>query len=58
MNNNNKTGLVPKLRFPEFRESGEWEEKALVEVADFVNTKILVKELKANQYISTGKVFK
>jgi type I restriction enzyme S subunit len=25
---------VPKLRFPEFRDAGEWEEKPLGEVAD------------------------
>ena len=24
-----KTGLVPRLRFPEFREAGEWEENHL-----------------------------
>jgi len=28
-----KRGLVPKLRFPEFRESGEWEEKPLAKLA-------------------------
>ena len=25
-------GLVPKLRFPEFRDAGEWEDKKLFEV--------------------------
>lgn len=56
MNKGEKKGLVPRLRFPEFGDSEEWEEKALAEVADFVNTKISVKELKANQYISTENV--
>ena len=30
-----KKGLVPVLRFPEFRESGEWEEKLFESVAKF-----------------------
>ena len=29
MSKENKKGLVPKLRFPEFRDAGEWEEKKL-----------------------------
>lgn len=56
MSKKEKTALVPKLRFPEFRGSGEWEEKTLEEVAHFVNTKISVKKLKANQYISTENI--
>jgi type I restriction enzyme S subunit len=31
----NPKSLVPKLRFPEFREVGEWESKQLVELAKF-----------------------
>jgi type I restriction enzyme, S subunit len=27
-------GLVPQLRFPEFREAGEWEEKKLIDITD------------------------
>lgn len=34
---NNKR--IPKLRFPEFKESGEWEEKALGEVGDMIKGK-------------------
>lgn len=34
-NNNNK--LVPKLRFPEFQNDGEWTEKALNELGKLVN---------------------
>jgi len=30
---------LPKLRFPEFREAGEWEEKTLEQVADYENGK-------------------
>jgi type I restriction enzyme S subunit len=32
-----KYSLVPKLRFPEFRDAGEWEEKSLVKVASVVS---------------------
>lgn len=32
-NKTEKRGLVPKLRFPEFREAGEWEEKPLGKLA-------------------------
>jgi type I restriction enzyme S subunit len=35
---------VPKLRFPEFRDSGEWEEKKLGEVATFYNGKAYKQE--------------
>lgn len=34
-----KRGWVPKLRFPEFREAGEWEKKELREVAVILNKK-------------------
>lgn len=30
---------VPKLRFPEFKDSGEWEEKNLIQVANYENGK-------------------
>ena len=30
----NSTGLTPKLRFPEFRDAGEWESKKLFEVCN------------------------
>jgi type I restriction enzyme S subunit len=32
MNNNNENKLIPRLRFPEFQHSGEWEVKKLGEV--------------------------
>jgi len=48
-----KRGLVPKLRFPEFREAGDWEKKVLREVAA-----ILKKKAGNNKYrlmsITTG----
>lgn len=37
MNNDNK--LIPKLRFPEFKDSGEWEEKKLGEICEFLKGK-------------------
>lgn len=33
MSRNNKNKLVPKLRFPEFKDSGEWEGKQLKDIA-------------------------
>jgi type I restriction enzyme S subunit len=35
MNKNNENKLIPRLRFPEFQQSGEWEVKKLGEVFDF-----------------------
>src|SRR5690554_478678 len=37
----NKKKLIPALRFPEFKEDGEWEEKALNEIAILIKTKNL-----------------
>ena len=34
-----KKELVPKLRFPEFKKDGDWEEKKLGEIADYENGK-------------------
>ncbi len=36
--------LVPKLRFPEFKKAGEWEEKKLGDVAEFFKGKGISKE--------------
>ena len=36
MNDKQKNILIPKLRFPEFKDRGEWEEKKLGELADIV----------------------
>lgn len=44
---------VPKLRFPEFQNSGEWVETTLMQVADFVNNKTQLENLSINSYIST-----
>lgn len=37
MNKKIKNTFVPRLRFPEFREAGEWEEKTLGEMGEFKN---------------------
>lgn len=42
---------VPKLRFPEFRDSGEWEEKKLVEV---ITTVIPPTKMLASEYENEG----
>jgi type I restriction enzyme S subunit len=39
MSKNNKNKLVPRLRFPEFQNAGEWEVKKLGEVANFLKGK-------------------
>src|SRR5690554_1726808 len=40
----NKKKLIPALRFPEFKEDGEWEEKKLGEVFEFKSTNSLSRE--------------
>ncbi|MEI7812194.1 MAG: restriction endonuclease subunit S [Ignavibacteria bacterium] len=47
---------VPKLRFKEFEDSGEWEKKKLWEVATFVNEKTPLENLSINTYISTENI--
>lgn len=42
---------VPKYRFPEFREDGEWVEKKLGEIADFINGRAYKQE----ELLSKGK---
>ena len=44
---------VPKYRFKEYENSGEWEVKVLADVASFVNNKTSIENLSINSYIST-----
>lgn len=44
---------IPKLRFPEFLNDGEWEEETLISISDFINKKIALTELSLSTYIST-----
>lgn len=46
----NKKKLIPALRFPEFKEDGEWEEKKLGEICDITNGKA-----NAQDHIENGK---
>jgi len=45
MNKNEKTALVPRLRFAEFRDSGEWNRYTLDKVADRITEKVDDKKL-------------
>ncbi len=46
-------GLVPRLRFPEFREAGEWEEKKLSSMAQLISGL----HLSPDQYGKEGEVY-
>lgn len=48
--------VVPKLRFPEFWEAGEWEANELGTVAVFVNEKISVEQVALENYVSTENI--
>lgn len=56
MRNKEKAPLVPKLRFPEFRGTGEWKADSLGNVADFVNEKIALKRVALEDFISTENI--
>ena len=51
-----KQKLVPKLRFPEFRDAEGWESAALDEVAEFVSERIPVEQVELANYISTENI--
>ncbi len=40
MSKENKEKLVPKYRFPEFKDAGEWEEKRLEKIAERITEKV------------------
>lgn len=42
---NNEKQIVPELRFPEFENSGDWDETTLEQVADYANGKAHEKEI-------------
>lgn len=48
-----KKTMVPKLRFPEFRESGDWSVDPLAEMANFVNEKVPLSGVSTSEYVST-----
>ncbi len=47
---------IPKLRFPEFRDAGEWEQKKLEDVSDFINQKVSLEKVALSNYISTENI--
>jgi len=47
---------VPKLRFPEFWEAGEWEESKLEKVAAFIKERVPLKQLTLANYVSTENI--
>ena len=48
-----KTTVVPRLRFPEFRQADAWKFGALADVAEFVNEKISLSNISREEYVST-----
>jgi len=55
-NQKKNAGLVPKLRFPEFRDAGGWDADELGIVAEFVNEKIPVGRVSLDGYVSTESI--
>jgi type I restriction enzyme S subunit len=48
-----KKTVTPNVRFPEFRNSGDWSVDTLAELANFVNEKISLSEISTTEYVST-----
>ena len=48
-----KTAVVPRMRFPEFRGCNDWSVDPLAEVANFVNEKIPLTGVSITEYVST-----
>ena len=50
--------MVPALRFPEFRDEGEWEIKKLgdKDVSNFVKNRVALSELNIDTYVSTENI--
>jgi type I restriction enzyme S subunit len=56
MSTEEKTRLVPQLRFPEFFSAGTWDADGLGVVADFVNEKIALERVALENYVSTENI--
>jgi len=58
MSKQEEKGLVPALRFPEFRDKGEWEVKKLgdKDVSNFVKNRVALSELNIDTYVSTENI--
>jgi len=48
--------LLPRLRFPEFQDAGNWTADGLVTVADFINEKIALEQVALRNYVSTENI--
>ncbi|WP_419617537.1 restriction endonuclease subunit S, partial [Thiolapillus sp.] len=51
-----KKSLVPRLRFPEFREAGAWEFIPLEAIAPLVNDRVQLKDISNVNYVSTENI--
>lgn len=51
-----KHALVPKLRFPEFQDAGEWEIDHLGQAAEFVSERIQLENIRLENYVSTENI--
>ena len=51
-----KHALVPKLRFPEFQDAGEWEIDHLGQAAEFVSERIQLEKIRLENYVSTENI--
>ena len=53
-----KKAVVPRLRFPEFRDAGEWEVKRLgnEEISQFIRDRILPESIPIGHYVSTANL--
>ncbi|MFN4006440.1 MAG: restriction endonuclease subunit S [Chitinophagaceae bacterium] len=52
MSNNNENKLIPRLRFPEFQHSGEWEVKEVGEIFEITRGYVLPMNLLSKEYSS------
>ena len=53
MSGKESKAVVPKLRFPEFRDTGEWEFVFLEAIAPLVNDRVQLKDISNVNYVST-----
>ena len=53
-----KQALVPRLRFPEFQEAGEWELRKLgdKDVSEFARKKVALNQITVDTYVSTENI--
>lgn len=47
---------LPELRFPEFLDAGEWEEKKLGDLSTFIKERFPLEQLRLSNYVSTENI--